>query len=101
MLIQQPSACCKCLRVVCTLGDNSQVKIRLSIVKETIKARSEYKQFEVNEAFRKILAYLQVGIMQKLSSLYCWLIFGNEAADLTLEFVKVRRLSVNFRFVYY
>lgn len=87
--------------MVCTLGDNGQVKVRLFIVKETIKARSEYQQFKVIEALRKILAYLQVGIMQKLSSLSCWLIFGNEAADLTLEFVQVRRLSVNFRFVYY
>ena len=87
--------------VVFTLGDNSQVKIRLSIVKETIKARSEYKQFKVIEAFRKILAYLHVGIVQKLCFLSCWLIFGNEAADFTLEFIQVPRLSVNFRFVYY
>ena len=87
--------------MVCTLGDNGQVKIRLSIVKETIKARSEYKQFEVIEALRKILAYLQVGIMQKLSSLSCWLIFGNEVDDLILKFIQVRRLSFNFWFVDY
>ena len=87
--------------VVFTLCDNSQVKIRLFIVKETIKARSEYKQFEVIKAFRKILAYLQVGIMQKLSSLYCWLIFGNKVDDLILKFIQVRRLSFNFWFVHY
>ena len=87
--------------MVCTLGDNGQVKIRLSIVKETIKARSEYKQFEVIEALRKILANLQVGIMQKLSSLSCWLIFGNEVDDLILKFIQVRRLSFNFWFVDY
>lgn len=87
--------------MVCSLNDNGQIKIRLSIVKETIKARSEYKQFEVIEALRKILAYLLVSIMQILNSLCCWLIFGNEAADFLLEFIQVPRLSVNFRFVYY
>ena len=82
--------------VVFSCGDYGQVKIRLFVVKETIKARPEYKQLKIIEALRKISVYLQVGIMQKLSGLFCWLIFLNERVDLDLEFFQVGRLDVNF-----
>ena len=87
--------------VVFSCGDYGQVKIRLFVVKETIKARPKYKQLKIIEALRKIFEYLQVGIMQKLSGLFCWLIFLNERVDLGLEFFQVGRLDVSFCLINY